>query len=221
MKSMNRARRSALVALAGGLAISLPANAFWGIGDITFDPTNYAELVATGEKIYAMYNTLQTQLDRLSKIQDTIQKASEAYDRLTNLNLHSMADGLTPGKYMNNSHGINGIGAARSELYSLKSNASSDYNYIKGQVSRLDDLERMMGLQQVAANNAKTSSTDLTERQASQVTAQSTSVIAALATAEEQRRQQQDMGAASESQRQTQMTDQSATLYKQLAGQGP
>jgi len=216
-KSISKIRAVSVLCI-GGLMATTPANAFWGIGDVTFDPTNYAELVAHGKQIMDLYNSAMQQLDRLSKIQDTISKAYSAYDRLTNIDLHSMADGLKPGQYMKNSRGTQVINDARSELGRLKGNAQGDVYYVKDQLSRLDDLEKMIGLQSVAADNAKQASTDLDQRKSSQITAQSTSVLAALASAEEQRRQEQVVAQSAEQQQQKGLTGKSADLYKSLSG---
>ena len=210
-------RRVMTLSIAMTLAAMPTANAFWGIGDVTFDPSSYAALGENLAQLKNMYDTMMKQFDRLDKMQQTIAKASEAYDRLTNLDLHQMADGLTPGRYMKNARGLEGIQAARSEITRIKGDAQGNVYMIKDQLSRLDDLEQMVGLQAVAANNAKKSSTDLDQRQTSQITAQSTSVLAALATAEEQRRQAADVAASVEHARQTDLTHKSVELYQSMS----
>ena len=213
-----RAASLAAALSAAGLLTAGPANAFWGIGDVTFDPTNYAELVAHGKQIMELYNSAVQQLDRLNKMQETIAQASAAYDRLTNIHLHQLADNLNPGQYMKNASGLDTIRATRAALYNLKASTTGDVSFVTGQLSRLDDLESLVGLQSVAANNAKDASTDLDVRKSSQIVAQSTSVMAALATAEEQRRQQDAIAQTQEHQQQHDMLGASAEMYHALAG---
>jgi hypothetical protein len=165
-----------------------------------------------------MYDTMMKQFDRMDKIQQTISRAAEAYDRLTNLDLHAMADSLKPGQYMKNARGLEGIQAARAEMNRMKGSVQGGVYFVNDQLSRLNDLESMVGLQSVAANNAKQSSTDLDQRRSGQIVAQSTSVLAALASAEEQRRQQQAIADSMEKQRQDDLSHKSVELYESLAG---
>ena len=202
--------------LLGGVALTTPAQAFWGIGDVTFDPTAYGELVAHGKQLMDTYKTITDQLDRLDRMQHTIQAASEAYDRLSNVDLHAMAEGLNPGRYFKYANNDNGIRMMRAALGNMKASGQNDRAFINGQLSRIEDLESMAGLQAAAANNTEHASTDLDVRRSSQIAAQSTSVMAALASTEAQRRQQADMALSQERQQQSDLISESAKLYSTM-----
>src|SRR4051812_30563846 len=109
MPTHARKGRVILAAAALVLAVVPNANAFWGIGDVTFDPSNYAVAGENLAQLEQMYDTMMKQFDRMDKMQQTISRAAEAYDRLTNLDLHAMADSLKPGQYMKNARGLEGM----------------------------------------------------------------------------------------------------------------
>jgi hypothetical protein len=76
----------------------------------------------------------------------------------------------------------------------------------------------MMGLQEAASDNLGKASTDLDVRRSGQITAQSTSALAALAAANEQRQQQAEMAKSMEHQNQQGLVDQNAALLQSMGG---
>jgi hypothetical protein len=200
------------------LLVSAPAYALFGVGDVTFDPTTYAEVVKNTQQLVDLYHSAMQQLDRLSKMQQAMAEAGEAYDTVSNLNLHQMAKSLNPKTYMQNTNGKNQLQQMRSAIYNAGSAAQQDVSFVKGQMQRIQDLETMMGLQDAASENLSKASTDLDIRRSGQITAQSTSALAALAAANEQRQQQAEMAKSMEHQNQQGLVDQNAALLQSMGG---
>jgi hypothetical protein len=213
-----RQRSGKVLLILCALGATPAAHALFGVGDITYDPTVYAEVLKLYEQGKELYKTTMDQLDRLDKMQRTITEAHQAYDRLVNLNLHKIAEDLKPGKYMKYDNSENRFRMMRAELSHLRYGVESNVDFVRGQLGRIDALETMVGMQDAAARNAQTAAKDLDARTSGQITAQSTATLSALAAAEEQRRQQQDMAQASEQQRQSDLLSDSANLYRAIGG---
>ena len=64
-----------LLAFVFALAVANPAHAFLGVGDITFDPTSYAQLTKQYQQAVELYNNAKKQLDGLVSIEKTINDA--------------------------------------------------------------------------------------------------------------------------------------------------
>lgn len=193
--------------------VTPPAHAIFGIGDVSYDPTVHAELVSMYNQAVEAYKVADQTLQRMQKMQETVEEASRAYDKLVNLDLNKVAEGLKPGQYMKTANNSNRIRAMRAELARLKNNSEGTARFVDGQLSRIDDLEKMVGLQDAAVANAAKASTDVDVRRSGQITAQSTATLSALAAAEEQRRQTSDLAMAAEAQRQRELLNESAKIY--------
>jgi hypothetical protein len=137
---MSRTRKYGITA-AMALLVSAPAYALFGVGDVTFDPTTYAEVVKNTQQLVDLYHSAMQQLDRLSKMQQAMAEAGEAYDTVSNLNLHQMAQSLNPKTYMQNTNGKNQLQQMRSAIYNAGSAAQQDVSFVKGQMQRIQDLK--------------------------------------------------------------------------------
>jgi len=84
-----------LLAFVFALAVANPAHAFWGVGDITFDPTSYAQLTKQYQQAVELYNNAKKQLDGLVSIEKTIKDAQRAYETLASTNLKTVASGFS------------------------------------------------------------------------------------------------------------------------------
>lgn len=190
MKKMTIRRAVAATALSTML-YQTPAQAIIGIGDISFDPTVYAELISIYEQGKALFDTAKKQLDSLADIQKTINEANQAYESLVNMDLKRLSNDLAPRGTDGSS---NRFAAMRSELDRIQSTAEGSVSYVQYQQQRLKNLESLELLQTASASNTERASGKTNAATSSQITAQSTSTLAALAAAEEQRRVEEDMG---------------------------
>jgi hypothetical protein len=178
------------------LTVSLyqvPAQAVIGIGDISFDPTVYGELISIYEQGVQIFDNAKRQLGTLANIQKTINEANQAYESLVNMDLKKLSDELAPRSTDGSS---NRFAAMRSELDRIQSTAGSNAAYVQYQQQRLKNLESLDLLQTASASNTGRASDKTNAATSSQITAQSTSTLAALAASEEQRRMQEDMALA-------------------------
>jgi|GEM_PF-2993759 len=168
-----------------------PAHAFWGVGDITFDPTTYGEVSALYKQTKELYDTAKKQLDGLASIEKTIKDAQQAYDSLANTDLKQVVKGLRPDKNSGKS-----IGAMRAELERVGNGVGQNAGYIRFQLSRITQLENLALLKKASAANTEQATGKMNAATAERITAQSTSALASLAAAEEQRRVQEDYAQA-------------------------
>ncbi len=205
----------------GVVLVLVPARAFafLGIGDISYDPANHAELVAMFSEMKDYYNTAIQQLDRLDSVQNTLTNAYASYNRIKNLDLHTIAEGLSPGIYLRTDP--DKIAALRDELMREAGNSDADKGYVESQIQNIADLQSLAGLEAAGNANVQAASSDLSEKDAAQVTAQSTATLAALSAAEAQRRKQHDMAAAQATRQQQGGLDAAANLYGAMGDSTP
>lgn len=204
--------------------VSLPAHAILGVGDVVFDPTNYASISEQLTQMKKLYDTATEQLGKLQKVQTTLDNAYQSYERLRNLNLHALASDFKPGAYFSRASSADKIGAVRGELTRLTSNGTRDTQYIKGQLGRLANLETLVKTRDEMATSVQTASSDQDVRAASQTTAQNTATLAMLAALEAERREQADLASEAANKAQTDLLSGSADIYQAMgrkAGAAP
>ena len=188
-----------------------PANAFWGIGDVTFDPTNYAELVKQLDQMKKMYETAKTQVEGLMKIERTIKDAQQAYKIIASGDLKTAMGQLKvdPGN-------LKTAAGLRAELANLESKGTQNVEYVKYQLSLVGQLENLQALQKASSTNAQQSTGQMNVGTAAAVTAQSTATLAALAAAEEQRRVQEQYEKQKAAKQVVDGLDDASGLYKAI-----
>jgi len=159
------------------------AHALFGIGDITFDPTTYGAVLKNIEEAQKLYQSAMKQLDGIRQIESTIKEGQRVYKTLASGDLKSGIGYIKFDK--SNQKSIDGM---RNELGKVGSNAGNVKNYVTSQMDLLKQLEGMGKLKDAAVKNAAQSSGEVNAATSSAITAQSTSALAALATAEEERK---------------------------------
>jgi hypothetical protein len=176
-----------LIAAVSFAAATSPAWALFGIGDITFDPTSYAELVKQYEQMVNLYKTAKGQLDNLVSIERTIKEAQQAYETLSSGNLRTLANTMKVDSYDGKS-----VAGLRSQVASMESSAGNAGSYVSYQMSLINKVESLGNLRKAAASNMTQSTDKVNQATTAAITAQSTSALAALAAAEEQRKVEED-----------------------------
>lgn len=176
-----------LFALFVAAAISTPAHALLGMGDITYDPQSYAQLTKIFEESKKMYEATKQQLDTMASMERTIREAQQAQETLANTHFRDLAGQLRPDG--NNTKTAAGL---RAELANLESKGGQSAGYVTYQMSRIKNLENLELLQKVSAENVGDATGRVNQATAERITAQSTAALASLAAAEEQRKVQDD-----------------------------
>jgi DNA repair exonuclease SbcCD ATPase subunit len=192
---MNK-RLSAVLGIAM-LTVS-PAQAFWGEGDTVFDPGVYGQVAKQYEQMKQLYDNAMKQLDHLASIEQTMNKANQAYQSLRNINMQQMWSSLKPG------NGLQGtttpIENLRGDINKTTSTASQDTSFVSYQIQQLDQLAKLASVQEASASDNRSATATGTQApnqtQSSQITAASTSTLAALAASEERRRTEQQLAAS-------------------------
>jgi hypothetical protein len=133
-------------------AVANPAHAFWGIGDVTFDPTSYGEIVKQYEQMVKMYETAKSQLDSLAKIEQTIKEAQQAYDTLASGDIKNVVAGMKLDT--NNTKTAAGL---RAELANMENHGTQSVSYVNYQLSMIGQLENLAALQKASSNNMQQS----------------------------------------------------------------
>lgn len=184
-------RRALIVPALITMLYQPPAQAIIGIGDISFDPTVYAELISIYEQGKQLFDTAKKQLDNLAEIQRTINEANRAYQSIVNTDLKKIAADL---QLRNPQGSDNPYAAMRSELDRAEGTLGSNARYYQYQSQRIKNLESLDLLQKASTSNVeRASGAEVNQNTSAQISAQSTSTLAALAAAEEQRRVQSDV----------------------------
>jgi chaperonin cofactor prefoldin len=182
-----------------------------GVGDITFDPTSYAQLTKQYQQAVELYNNAKKQLDGLASIEKTIKDAQMAYDTLASTNLKTVASGFSL-----NSGDSKTAAGLRAQLAGIENGTTQSAGYLSYQLSQLDQLDNLALLQKATASNLKQSGGKINPTEAASITAQSSSTIAALAAVEAQRRQQEDIAKTAAAQAEINNLDNAKTVYKAM-----
>lgn len=199
------------------LAGLAPASAYavLGFGDVSFDPQLSAQMSEMIKTATDTYKVAKGQLDEIIKVQNAIREANATYNDIVNTDLNRMAKEMFPS--------TRGFGtdpdklrALRAELERAESAGGANASYAKYQLERVKNLERLAGLQDANSKNVETSTANLDARKSAQVTAQSTATLAALATLQEQRAQQENLAATQASKENQDLMTDSAKLYGAL-----
>lgn len=193
-----------------------PVQALFGVGDLSFDPTVYAELVSIYDQGKELFDTAKKQLSSLADIQKTINEANQAYESLVNMDLKKLSNDLAPRGTDGSS---NRFAAMRSELDRIQSTAEGSVSYVQYQQQRLKNLESLELLQTASASNTERASSKTNAATSAQITAQSTSTLAALAAAEEQRRVEEDIGREHGRRIEKDAIISTGSIYKAIGGQ--
>ncbi len=175
MKARSILLSAALLCAAG------PAQAFLGIGDVSFDPQSYGELVSIYGALQQSAVTLAGQLQTLRTLRAMEQHAQQTYQQIRDRNYHALAGGLS------SPLAADGLQAVRVRIRALMASDPADAGACRIELQQLDGLRRLQRLQQAAARNVAHASTDLSGRASARVTAESTATLAALAALAQQR----------------------------------
>lgn len=203
----------------GGVgAVLLSVSVGWAQTPV-YDPTVHSEVVALLKQAKEMYQTAKKQLDRLNEVSRTLEEAKQSYDTVVNTDLHALAKDLMPGQSLKGARGVETVGALRAELARLEASGQGNVEYYRYQLSRLGNLDRLFLLQDASAQNVTKATTNLDERKSTQVIAQSTATLAALAAVEGQRREREEVQAAAAAKRDADLLTDSAKIFHAL-GQG-
>ena len=209
-------KAAALVLAAALTCASVPAHAFLGIGDVSFDPQSYGELVSIYDALQQSSVTLDSQLQAVQQLKAMTERAQQTYQRICDKNYHALAGGLS------SPSGPAGAGlqAERARIEALISGDPADAGVYRVELQQLDGLRRLQALQQAAAHNVARSATDLGGRASARVTAESTATLAALAAMAQQRRRARSLQHARARVDERGLVATSAGIYRSL-GSGP
>ncbi|MHB8454003.1 MAG: hypothetical protein ACYDDO_04740 [Acidiferrobacterales bacterium] len=169
-----------LFAVIGVWAISslVPAWAFLGIGDVSFDPTNYGELVSIYSELEQSYTTLSNQLQTLQDLKSITTQAQQSYDSIRNKDYYALAGRLAPALK------LDAVSATQARIEALLNKDPANRPAYEIELRQLKNIAALMKLQGAASQNLNGASRDLNSRDSGQVTAQSAATLAALAAAE-------------------------------------
>ena len=187
-------RRAWLPLAALGALVCAPAHAFLGIGDVVYNPTEYGQFAKTIQQSKQLYDASIRQLGRLASIEKTMNDANEAYQNLRALNLRELWQNLEPGTDLQGT--TTPIAALRANLTNSVSGAAHDATYVRYELQQLGQLDRLASVQQASADDNEKASATPQPAESAQITAASTSALAALAASEERRRTERDSARA-------------------------
>ncbi len=201
-------KRLLIVAIAA--MVTHPAQAFWGMGDITFDPTTYGEVAKQYQQAVELYKTAKQQLDNLASIEKTIKDAQQAYDTLGSTRLRTVTAGLrdTPN--------TKSAAELRAALANAESGTSQSASYLQYQLSQIQQLENLELLKKASADNAEQATHKPNAATSAAISAQSEATLAALAAVEEQRRVKEDMERAAAARTQINILKDTGKVYEAM-----
>lgn len=204
--------------LLGAVFVALFTPVVYAGGMLTYDPAVYQEIAALFAQVKELYKLTKDQLNKIAEVEKTIREAQQSYNTIVNTDLHGLASEFVPGKYLGGSGNTDKINALRLELESLESTAKGNKDYYEYQLGRLKNLERLNFLQEASAGNLETASENVDVRTSGQITAQSTTTMAALATLAEEQRQKENISAAKAAEKERSDFFESADVYEAIGG---
>ncbi len=174
--------RNAARMLAGVLlCAAFPAHAFLGVGDVSFDPQSYGELVSIYGELQQSAATLDDQLHTLKVLRIQMQRAQQSDPRVRNPRLNALASalgGVSPSVPLS---------ALKTRIDALRAADPAGAGVYAVELQQLAGLRQLARLRQAADSNVRQSTTDLGVRASARLTAQSTATLAALAVMAQQR----------------------------------
>jgi uncharacterized protein YihD (DUF1040 family) len=181
---MNRHTVKALVLIATFAGCTSPAQAFLGFGDVVFDATSYGELASIYDQGTQMLQSYDKQLSTMHQLQEDIKKANQVFDHVANTHLKQYTQ-MLPGE----SGTASQYKALMDDILREQKMAGTDSTFINAQNARLKNMQALDLLKQASTQNTERASGKTNQQTSTQITAQSTAALAALAASEEQRRQ--------------------------------
>lgn len=188
-----------------------------GAGTPTYDVATASGISQVWTQTKALWQTAKDQLAQLDKMQTTLIEAKEGVDNLMSIDLQKWAKDLTPGNFMNSK---NKIGALRAEMSNFEGKLSTDSNFVTYNIQSIKNLQTLEFLQQQSAKNLDKSAGKTSAGMDAKITSQNTSTMAALAAAEEARRQMEEHAKAEDAQARKDAFDQSGNFYKAIGKGG-
>lgn len=196
--------------MAAFLCASQPAYAVFGIGDVTFDPTTYGAVVKQFEEMQKLYSTAKSQLDKISKIEQTIKDAQQAYETLSSADLRQSLTGYS-------SSPIRSAADLRAALAEMENRGTATAGFVQYQLSVIKQVEDLELLKKSSASNADEAAKAGTNTATNTaITAQSSATLATLAAAEASRKAREDAERAMLAKEAINGVSQAPGLYKAM-----
>ncbi len=192
------------------------------------DVSGPAQLAQMGKIYYTLIEqlrTLQAQSTTMRRLLDDARAARQTYDRVVNLRLESVID-MVKGDLAGTTLLDELDGASRDERLRLielelsrriRADTGADRARLQRAKGQIKQLQRLQAVQAAAGANLQAANTDLDERRSAQLTAQSTAMIAALASVEQQRRASEALQAHESRAQETSFMRESVQVYGALA----
>ena len=150
------------------------AQAFWGVGDVTYDPSSYSELLSIFGQLEQTYQTTMDTYRTMSDMEATLRRTYADYEEVRNINLSQSV------KHFNFRGIETRISDLGHDLTKVQGMADLD-GYQQSQLDNIGDLKRLQQVQQATDDNASTAAAGISKKGADVITAQSTAALASFA----------------------------------------
>lgn len=186
-------------------------------GTPTYDASTAMGVSQVWTQTKALWNTAQEQLAQLDKMQATLIEANEGVENLQSIDLQKWAKDMSNWDLSNSK---NKIGALRAQMSNFEGKLGSDANFVEFNKQNVKNLQTLDFLQQQSARNLDKSAGKTSAGMDTKITSQNTSTMAALASAEEQRKQMEDHSKETEAANRIGTFQSSGDFYKSIGKGG-
>ena len=187
---------------------ALPAWAFLGVGDVTFDPPVHAELITLFHQTIAIYRTVLSEAHRLQAVETTLRNAQRDAKSIANGNLARYAERRLP-------HGLpHGLRRFLGTTDAAAHEARGGVAYVHQQSRRFGRLARLRWLGRGVRQDLGLSARNLGARTSGDVTARSTAALATLAAKRARAQERQAIRRAAERRNARHLPEEAASLYR-------
>ncbi len=149
------------------------AQAFWGVGDVTYDPSNYGQQTLVLSQLADTYKTMMDSYNTMRSMEATLKQTSDDYELIRNMNLK---DSVKRFDFSGIEHRINYLTQDLGKV----SDMTDLSGYQKLQMDNINDLKRLQLMQQATEENVSTAAGGTSKQSADVITAQSTATLASL-----------------------------------------
>lgn len=146
------------------------------------DPGNYKALMLIYKQMVETYNATLKTLDKMEEIKSTVERAQSGVDAVKNLDIRDSFERINGG----DKKGFDKVGELRRQL-------GKNGMAVRDQVDRFKDFQRLITLSDATKKNAANAAKGLNAGQSQSLTAQSTTVMAALAVEAAEEKKKQDL----------------------------
>ena len=151
----------------------------------------WGKITAMAAKINQMYTVAKGHFDSAVEVEELLSEAHSTYETVINLDVNEIAESFKTGGELDDVGPFGQLGAIQQGVEDKVSTGEDTVDFAAAKMNRIKNIERLSKLKAASFKNMGKASKNLKERDSDQITAQSTSTLAALEALKQQEKEQE------------------------------